>query len=156
LATTEKPSVNIRPIGLNRPSPFRARLKERQKQRLERLRNKRINLNKNRESKEEETAEAISIPNFPSIPGGNAPIFVSSQRQTISPNRRPKVQEVKLDSITVDANTALKKERARERIKALFSRKRQLFGRPAPGSEAAQSRRKRQQLGEKSLFSLFL
>ena len=144
LATTEKPSVNIRPIGLNRPSPFRARLKERQKQRLERLRNKRINLNKNRESKEEETAEAISIPNFPSIPGGNAPIFVSSQRQTISPNRRPKVQEVKLDSITVDANTALKKERARERIKALFSRKRQLFGRPAPGSDAAQSRRKRQ------------
>lgn len=146
----------IRPIGLNRPSPFRARLKERQKQRLERLRNKRINLNKSRESNGEEATEAISIPNFPSIPGGNAPIFVSSQRQTISPNRRPKT-EVKLDSITVDANTALKKERARERIKALFSRKRQLFGRPTPGSdEAAQSRRKRQQLSEKPFFSLFL
>ena len=142
LPVTEKPSVVIRPIGLNRPSPFRARLRERQQERLERLRNSRITLNKKeRAPKEDQEAQAISIPNLPVIPGGNAPIFVSSQRQTISPNRRPKV-ELALDNIEVDENTARKKERARERIKALFSRKRQLFGRPAPS--AAQSRRKRQ------------
>ena len=158
-ATTKKPSVVISPIRFNRnrPNQFRARLKERQQERLERLRNSRIALNKNKDnSKEENEAEAISIPNLPVIPGGNAPIFVSSQRQTISPNRRPKV-EVSLDSIKVDENTALKKERARERIKALFaSRRKNLFARPGPGRVSSdadndsqsgadgQSRRKRQ------------
>jgi len=155
LPSTDSPSVVISPIRLNRPSPFKARLRERQQERLERLRNSRIALNAKKESAEkEDVTEAISIPNLPVIPGGNAPIFVSSQRQKISPNRRPKV-EVALDSIKVDENTALKKERARERIKALFaSRRKNLFGRS--GSSDGQSRRKRQQLGEKSIFSWFL
>ena len=152
LATTETPAVVISPIRLRRPNPFRARLKERQQERLANLRNNRNRNNfnriktsdKNSKGGEDET-RAISIPNLPVIPGGNAPIFVSSQRQTISPNRRVPKVEIALDSIEVDASTAIKRERARERIKSLFSRKRPLFGRfSASQVEDAQSRRKRQ------------
>ena len=142
LATTEAPSVVISPLKFRRPNPFKARLRERQQERLKKLRDSRLNNIKKEESKSE---EGISIPNFPVIPGGNAPIFVSSQRQKISPNRRPKL-EVSLDSIKVDETTAAKRQRARERIKALFERKRPLFGRPklVSSDSDSQSRRKRQ------------
>ena len=143
LATTEAPSVVISPLKFRRPNPFKARLRERQQERLKKLRDSRIN--KNIKSQEAaKSQDGISIPNFPVIPGGNAPIFVSSQRQKISPNRRPKL-EVSLDSIKVDETTAAKRQRARERIKALFERKRPLFGRPKlVSSDSEQSRRKRQ------------
>jgi len=142
--------VVISPLKFRRPNPFKARLRERQQERLKKLRDSRLNNIKKEESKSE---EGISIPNFPVIPGGNAPIFVSSQRQKISPNRRPKL-EVSLDSIKVDETTAAKRQRARERIKALFERKRPLFGRPklVSSDSDSQSRRKRQQLREKSIF----
>ena len=45
------------------------------------------------------------------------------------PKRRP-ILKVSLDSIKVDEATATKRQRARERIKALFERKRPLFERP--------------------------
>jgi len=142
----------VAPIKFRRPNPFKARLRERQQERLKKLRDSRIN--KNIKSQEAaKSQEGISIPNFPVIPGGNAPIFVSAQRQKISPNRRPKLTEVSLDSIKVDETTAAKRQRARERIKALFERKRPLFGRPKlVSSDSQQSRRKRQQFSEKSIF----
>jgi len=153
VATTEPPSVVISPIRLRRPNPFRARLKERQQERLANLRtsnkskfNRIRTADPTKSTEPEEGTSVISIPNLPSIPGSNAPIFVSSQRQTIAPNRRVPKGDIGLDSISVPADTAAKRERARERIKSLFSRKRPLFGRTSPSvlSGKAQTRRKRQ------------
>lgn len=160
LTPTETPSVVINPIRLRRPNPFRARLKERQEERLKNLRKKnkskfsRIRPADPTTSTETEGTSVISIPNLPSIPGSNAPIFVSSQRQTISPNKRIPKEDAGLDSINVPADTAAKRERARERIKSLFSRKRPLFGRTSPSivSGGGQTRRKRQQFSEKPFF----
>jgi len=157
---TEAPAVKISPIRLRRPNPFRARLKERQQQRILSLRNKNRLLTEERPTAstdiQEETSPPVPIPNLPSLPGGNAPIFVSSQRQTIAPSRRvPKVDN-NADNISVPASIAARRERARERIKSLFSRRRPSFGRLSNGNqnEGQQSRRKRQQLGEK-LLSFF-
>jgi len=151
--------VVISPIRLRRPNPFRARLKERQQERLANLRtsnkskfNRIRTADPTKITDTEEGTSVISIPNLPSIPGSNAPIFVSSQRQTIAPNRRVPKGDVNLDSINVPADTAAKRERARERIKSLFSRKRPLFGRASLVSGKAQTRRKRQQFSEKPFF----
>jgi len=150
LPTTETPSVVISPLGLRRPNPFRARLKEKQQARIAALRKNGKRPNRVRTSAPRDKPEnvPIPIPNLPSLPGGNAPIFVSSQRQTIAPNRRvPKV-----DDIEVPKEVADRRERARQRIKSLFNRKRPAFGRPKVlNTEAseAQSRRKRQQFSEK-------
>jgi len=159
IPTTETPSVVISPIRLRRPNPFRARLKERQQERLANLRtsnkskfNRIRTADPTKSTGTEEGTSVISIPNLPSIPGSNAPIFVSSQRQTIAPNRRVPKGDVGLDSISVPADTAAKRERARERIKSLFSRKRPLFGRSSLVSGKAQTRRKRQQFSEKPFF----
>jgi hypothetical protein len=166
LPTTEAPSVVISPRGIRIPNPFRARLKERQQERLANIRKKASSRNANRvrtSAPRTQTEQApIPIPNLPSLPGGNAPIFVSSHRQVITPNRRvPKGEDTSdLDSIVVPKATADKRERARERIKSLFSRKRPIFGRTsfapldnveAESSEATepQSRRKRQQFSDK-------
>jgi hypothetical protein len=159
IPTTETPSVVISPIRLRRPNPFRARLKERQQERLANLRtsnkskfNRIRTADPTKITDTDEGTSVISIPNLPSIPGSNAPIFVSSQRQTIAPNRRVPKGDVNLDSIHVPADTAAKRERARERIKSLFSRKRPLFGRASLVSGKAQTRRKRQQFSEKPFF----
>lgn len=164
LPTTTTPSVVISPLGIRRPNPFRARLKERQLERLANLRKKQSlktrNPNRVRTSAPRaQTEEApIPIPNLPSLPGGNAPILVSSHRQVIAPNRRvPKVDES--NTISVPKETIDRRERARERIKSLFSRERPIFGRTslaklkhAPEAEEAtepeQTRRKRQQFSE--------
>lgn len=161
ITPTETPSVVISPIRLRRPNPFRARLKERQQERLANLRtNNKSKFSRIRtadpttSTNPEEGTSVISIPNLPSIPGSNAPIFVSSQRQTISPNRRVPKVDVGLDNINVPSDTAAKRERARDRIKSLFSRKRPLFGRTSPSAVSgnAQTRRKRQQFSEKPFF----
>merc|ERR1711892_1231489 len=123
---TEAPAVKISPIRLRRPNPFRARLKERQQQRILSLRNKNRLLTEERPTAstdiQEETSPPVPIPNLPSVP----------------------------------ASIAARRERARERIKSLFSRRRPSFGRLSNGNqnEGQQSRRKRQQLGEK-LLSFF-
>jgi len=160
LTPTEAPSVVISPIRLRRPNPFRARLKERQQERIQNLRKNKPNFNRIRtadpttKTNVDDDSTAISIPNLPAIPGGNAPIFVSSQRQTISPNRRVPKVDVGLDSIKVPANIQSQRERARERIKSLFSKRRPLFGRSSASVESnAQTRRKRQQFSEKPFFS---
>jgi len=160
LSPTEPPSVVISPIKLRRPNPFRARLKERQQQRLQSLRNKnnrlRVEARPTANTIEENNSNPIPIPNLPTIPGGNAPIFVSSQRQTIAPSRRVPKGDTAIDSIEVPDNIAARRERARERIKSLFSRRRPAFGRTRlnDDNEGQQSRRKRQQLSEK-LVSFF-
>ena len=146
LPTTEAPSVVISPLGLRRPNPFRARLKEKQLERLANLRKSRPNRVRTSAPKSKPEDVPIPIPNLPSLPGGNAPIFVSSQRQFVTPSRRtPKV-----DDIEVPKEIADRRERARQRIKNLFNRKRPAFGRPkvlvkgdAEEGET-QTRRKRQ------------
>jgi len=166
IPTTETPSVVISPLGIRRPNPFRARLKERQLERLANLRKQsatkkasarkanRIRTSAPRTQTEE---ASIPIPNLPSLPGGNAPIFVSSQRQVIK-EKRVKDDESSADSKAPRELTD-RRQRARERIKNLFSRKRPIFGRTslanlnkateAPETSEPQTRRKRQQLSEK-------
>lgn len=156
---TEAPAVKISPIRLRRPNPFRARLKERQQQRILSLRNKNRLLTEETPTVSTETKEETSpipIPNLPALPGGNAPIFVSSQRQTIAPSRRVPKGDNNIDNISVPDSIAARRERARERIKSLFSRRRPSFGRLNINNQndGQQSRRKRQQLGEK-LLSFF-
>ena len=134
------PSVVISPIKLRRPNPFRARLVELQAARLETLRQNNSNKNRGQVGTDEDPEDitevedetnSFPIPNLPSIPGGNAPIFVSSQRQTIV--KRPRVEDTGSD-IVLPEDIAARREKARERIKSLFSQRRP-FG---------QSRRKRQ------------
>lgn len=150
LPTTETPSVVISPLGLRRPNPFRARLKEKQLERLANLRKNRPNRVRTSAPKSKPEDVPIPIPNLPSLPGGNAPIFVSSQRQFVTPSRRTP----KTDDIEVPKEVADRRERARQRIKNLFNRKRPAFGRPKvlvkeDGEGETQTRRKRQQFSEK-------
>lgn len=160
LSPTEAPSVVISPIRLRRPNPFRARLKERQQQRLQSLRSKNNRITSEARptvnTNTQDQSSPIPIPNLPAIPGGNAPIFVSSQRQTIAPNRRIPKGDTGLDSINVPDSIAARRERARERIKSLFSRRRPTFGRSSinDANSGQQTRRKRQQFSEK-LLSFF-
>ena len=125
------PSVVISPLRLRRPNPFRARLKELQLEKIEKIRKGNDNsLNADDDKNDDDDINSLPIPNFPSIPGGNAPIFISSQRQKIT--RNPGVTAE--SKIEIPDDIAARRERAREKIKSLFSR-RQPF---------QQSRRKRQ------------
>ena len=112
-------------------NPFRARLRELKEQRLRKL------SNAGRSSPEPNTTDepnvdsvSLPIPNFPSIPGGNTPIFVSSQRQRVS-----KAPAIPTQDIEVPDDIALRRQRARDRIRKLFSSRRESL---------RQSRRKRQ------------
>ena len=171
--TPTSSAVVISPFGLRRPNPFRARLKELQQERLDELRES----SSSSSSKPPNTLEGaapskvesdvasssstnpLPIINLPSIPGANAPIFISAQRQTI-PARRPKVEAaagggsgVNLDGIEVPEDIAARRERARERIKSLFSKRRPLgtSGSEADNSETTGlSRRRKRQVGSSS------
>lgn len=146
-------SVKINPIRLRRPNPFRARFKELQAERLAKLRKKnRVPASPTAASDENERP-TVPIPNFPSPPGGvggvGAPIFISSQTETV---RRPKVSADA--SIDVPDSVKLRRERARAKIKNLFSRSRPNFNRLnfSPSRQDGQQRRKRQQQRENTFF----
>ena len=104
--------------------PFRVRLKELQQARLRKL----------REKNKQKTETSFPIPNLPSVPGRAAPIFVSSQRQTIARPTESSADE----SIEIPDDIAARRERARQKIKSLFARRR---------NQSQQSRRKRQVYG---------
>ena len=118
--STTSPTVFIRPIQRNKSNPFKARLKALQQNRLRQLQeaNKINNDEEIDNDSDDNDRNSLSIPNFPSIPGGNAPIFVSSQRQTIT--RRPNTEA----NIDLPDEIKARRERARERIKSLFSNRR--------------------------------
>jgi hypothetical protein len=150
----QTPSI-ISGLSLRRPSPFKARLRQSQRARLEELR-----ANSNRANNGN---RAPSLPRIAS-PGGlnRAPIFVSSRTENIQ--RRPKAPEVAAqnedgdsessadDSINLPPAIATKRERARQKINALFRRRRPNFLRPKPAGvgidplevQASTRRRKRQ------------
>ena len=160
---TEEEEANIPSIisglRLRRPDPFKARLKERQRQRLQQIR-----------------LQA----NTPASGGNRAPIFISSRtenirrRPTSSSNEaseeeeeeeRPAERPARLSSlrsssgggrseskINLPPAIASQRERARQRINALFRRRQPSFLRPQPAlnegeplaAEASTRRRKRQ------------
>ncbi len=146
-----KPSI-ISNLRLRRPNPFRARLKERQRVQLQRLRNSSSKKEEDTpvvqaETTEEQTEQpqrsTVPIPRFPSVPGGRTPIFVSSRTENFS--RRPKVVKIEPDSDSGSTPTAsspnssrsvevlrLQRERAKSRIQSLFKRRRPNFLRPRP------------------------
>ena len=136
------PSI-VTNLRLRRPSPFRARLKERQKQRLQQLRSKGRQPNSDKAT-EKPKGLSITPPKFPPGLPGRTPIFVSSKTETFS--RRPKEVETKdtnnelvednteNDNIRVPSNIKTLRERARARINKLFRRRRPNFSRPRPGS----------------------
>ena len=70
---------------------------------------------------EDTEKNSFPIPNLPSIPGGNTPIFVSSQRQTITRRPSPNTEAPIID---IPDDIAARRERARERIKSLFAKRR--------------------------------
>ena len=137
-----EPSI-VTNLRLRRPSPFRARLKERQKQRLQQLRSKSRGQNTDKAT-EKPKGLSITPPKFPAGLPGRTPIFVSSKTETFS--RRPKEVESKdanneLEedntedgNIRVPSNIQTLRERARARINKLFRRRRPNFSRPRPGS----------------------
>ncbi len=149
------PSI-IAGLRLRRPDPFKARLKERQRQRLAQIR---------------QESNAPSPPAFPQSPAGGAatPIFISSRTQNFRRNRlssSSQADKSEEDSSSQDSGSkidlppaiASQRERARQRINALFRRRQPSFLRPAPAlfngddkdpleveaSEAISRRRKRQ------------
>jgi hypothetical protein len=163
--------VVISPFGLRRPNPFRARLKELQQERLDELRESSSSSTSRPQNAldgagptkgDNEITSNINnnplpIINLPSIPGGNAPIFISAQRQTI-PARRPKVDSpatstggVSLDGIDVPEDIAARRERARERIKSLFS-KRRSSATGVDNETTGLSRRRKRQVGSSSSY----
>ena len=116
------PSVVISPIRLRRPNPFRARLKELQQEKIEQIRISNDNtLNTGDGKDEEDDINSFPLLNLPSIPGGNAPIFISSQRQKIT--RKPGLAVE--SKIEIPDDIVARRERAREKIKSLFSRRQQ-------------------------------
>jgi len=150
-----QPSI-VTNLKIRRPSPFRARLKERQKLRLKQLRNGK------RQEKTTEKPAGLSItpPRFPAGLPGRTPIFVSSKTEKF--NRRPKEVESKdannevVDSDKTDGNIRVPsniqnlRDRARARINKLFRRRRPNFNRPRPGEDndplvVQESRRRKRQ-----------
>ena len=120
------PSI-ISGISLRRPSPFQARLKERQRQRLQNLREGSGNEEK------EEKVEKKSFPFPPSPPGGNAPIFISSKTEKITAKDKSKEQDIIEESnIDLPENIREAREKARSRISKLFKNRRPQFNRPKP------------------------
>ena len=158
-------------LRLRRPSPFKARLKERQRQRIEQLRSQSAEKQNNNNNIIRRPA---SIPRLPAGIGANrAPIFVSTRTENIQ--RKPKGDSPPAasannndeaessspsdssaeggNSIRLPPGVAAQRERARQRINALFRRRRPNFLRPRPaGAEdplevqesRARARRKRQ------------
>ena len=164
-----RPSI-ISNLRLRRPSPFRQRLKERQRLQLKRLRES-SKSSDNTETEETETTPrpTVPVPRFPVGAPGRTPIFVSSRTENFS--RRPKVvlesNKGEGSSTAVSPNPLrgrnseqlrLQRERARARINSLFKRRRPSFIRPRPaleesgnedaqdlvGQESRRRRRKRQ------------
>ena len=151
---------NLRVSNIRRrPDSFAARLKERQRARLQQLR------------------LANTSPSLPSVSGGsrNAPIFISSRTENFRRNRnnnivKPVEKEEKSEASDESASVtssesniklppaiASQRERARQRINALFRRRQPSFLRPRPalnldGSEAdplqveASTRRRKRQV----------
>ena len=131
-------------VSLRRPNPFQARLKERQRQQLQNLREGTV-----KEEKKEKKEFPISIPISP--PGGNAPIFISSKTEKISSKDKKEI----LEETTIDLpeNIRNQREKARSRISKLFQNRRPQISRPRPnfdkkGDESeslavAESRRRR-------------
>ena len=120
------PSI-ISGISLRRPNPFQARLKERQRQRLQTLREG------SGKDEKEEKEEKKSFPIPPAPPGGNAPIFISSKTEKISSKEKSKDEEI-LEESTIDLpeNIREAREKARSRISKLFKNRRPQFSRPKP------------------------
>ena len=152
-----KPSIKLF-SSVRRPNPFRAQLKERQRARLAQLRaqNKKERrvpasvLNSARgssssESKSEEkspVSTSSSQPTFrlPSLGGGadsKAPIFVSSRTETFR-RQRPEPESTSAE-ISLPPAIATRRERARQRINALFRRREPSFLRPRPAALGIQS-----------------
>ena len=164
-ATEFQPSI-VTNLRLRRPSPFRARLKERQKQRLQQLRSNQ----KPNKPTEKPAGLSITPPRFPAGPPGRTPIFVSSKTETFS--RRPKEVETKDSNnelaetvetdgnIRVPSNIQSLRERARARINKLFRRRRPNFSRPRPGGPddkdpliVQESRRRKRQVSSNTYNS---
>ena len=120
--TTTTPAVFSGLLN-RRPNPFRARLKQLQQERLKKLQEaNKIKIDDKTDDEndnDDNDSNSLPIPNFPSIPGGKAPIFVSSQRQTIT--RRPNTEAPIID---IPDDIKERRERARERIKSLFAQRR--------------------------------
>ena len=142
-------------LSLRRPNPFRARLRERQRQRLQQLRSG----SSSEESTTEAPREPITPPRFPVGVPGRTPIFVSSRTETI--NRKPKDVDTQSSQIVADADNNISvpssiqtlRERARSRIQSLFRRRRPNFTRPRPNVEeegdpliVQESRRRKRQV----------
>lgn len=164
-----KPSI-VPGLRLRRPDPFRARLRERQRLRLQQLRSGNKEENKAPKAPKQSAAAAISPPRFPPGPPGRTPIFVSSRTENF--NRRPKEVEskdvgsdvdsntdVEFDNIRVPANIQSLRDRARARINQLFRRRRPNFARPRPGGSddndpliVQESRRRKRQVSICLLF----
>ena len=155
-----KPNI-IAGLRLRRPDPFRARLKERQRQRLEQIRSQNDDSDNEDVEEQEEKKSTSSTPSrfskkppsfsLPSLGGGaRAPIFVSSRTENF---RRPTPESTSAE-ISLPPSVASRRERARQRINALFRRREPSFLRPRPSalsndngdlqSEASTRRRKRQ------------
>ena len=154
------PSI-VTNLSLRRPSPFRARLKERQKARLQQLRSRQKPI----QTTEKPAGLSITPPKFPAGPPGRTPIFVSSKRETF--NRRPRKPETSNeltesdtieDNIRLPSNVQSLRERARARINKLFRRRRPNFKRPGPSDDkdplvVQESRRRKRQASSNSFSS---
>ena len=162
----ENTPVILSGIRLRRPDPFKARLKERQRQRLQQLR-------------QNSGAGAISG-------GSRTPIFLGSRSENIRrgqkklevakkperPEEPQNVREAQQGSrISLPPAVASQRDRARQRINALFRRRTPSFLRPQPSAllggsnqdqdplqvEASQlSRRRKRQVSVPLFFSRFL
>ena len=123
----ENTPVILSGIRLRRPDPFKARLKERQRQRLQQLR---------------QSSGAVSG-------GSRTPIFLGSRSENIRrgqkklevakkperPEEPQNVREVKQGSrISLPPAVASQRDRARQRINALFRRRTPSFLRPQPSA----------------------
>ncbi len=130
------PSI-IPNLRLRRPNPFRARLKERQRLQLKKLREE-----SNKDSSPSTPSARVPVPRFPAGIPGRTPIFVSSRTETV---RRPKGDTEETSSEATEASAAaptttstgrggaspgrldrlrIQRERARSRINTLFRRRR--------------------------------
>ena len=140
-ADLSKPSI-VPNLRLRRPNPFRARLRERQRLQLKKLREK-SQEDQEKDEKKVVSLTKVNVPKFPSVPGGNTPIFVSSRTENI--NRKPKVAAVNNNNNDDGPKT---RERARQRLINLFRRRRPAISKPKPSEDesdlAVEESRRRQ------------
>ena len=133
----ENTPVILSGVRLRRPDPFKARLKERQRQRLAQLR--------------QNSAIAQGPPSSPRGPpsGARTPIFLGSRSENIRRDRQKKVELTKKPfkpesvvkkevgsggRISLPPAIASQRDRARQRINALFRRRQPSFLRPKPSA----------------------